>query len=487
MLASTNAHQPPDPHPTLPTRGNETNQKRVRSAHFIRLNPIVNPFALCLSSAGPVIYIDGMSNHQKRARHGSYLIQKPGSRNWYIQLRTGSKRLERSLGTPDRAQADILAGPMITAHRFALLAAKPRLELEWVHDFEPGREHAAPDGIGKIIATDKELIYIGHNGAILKTTDNGGYAKRLINMPMGAVLVGDSTPRPYPRRGSPVINLDGLEREAAPKKNDDDQILETYLSHANVTGYYAREARAVWSVFKTLHKPLKECDRNDGRKLVAYYESQGLKSASVKKKIGWIRSAVNLAIGEGKLKFNPFAGIVPKTDDAERRRPLDDADMVTCKDKLATLADADALLFRVLATTGMRLSEAFQIDGESIEDGARFVLIGTKTDQSLRRVPLPADLLSHLPVTIKGRLFTGATNAASKRLMEFLRDDCGITDPRKVLHSLRHRAQDRLRRAACPIDIRRELLGHDTVTVGESYGVGSPVPMLKEWIDRIGF
>jgi hypothetical protein len=40
--------------------------------------------------------------------------------------------------------------------------------------------------------------------------------------------------------------------------------------------------------------------------------------------------------------------------------------------------------------------------------------------------------------------------------------------------------------AECPIDIRRELLGHDTVTVGEG-GKGSPVPMLKEWIDRIGF
>jgi len=33
-------------------------------------------------------------------------------------------------------------------------------------------------------------------------------------------------------------------------------------------------------------------------------------------------------------------------------------------------------------------------------------------------------------------------------------DDCGIADPRKVVHSLRHRAQDRLRAAGCPEDVR---------------------------------
>jgi transposase-like protein len=41
------------------------------------------------------------------------------------------------------------------------------------------------------------------------------------------------------------------------------------------------------------------------------------------------------------------------------------------------------------------------------------------------------------------------SDAASKRLNRFL-DDIGITDPRKVAHSLRHRAQDRLRAAGCP-------------------------------------
>jgi hypothetical protein len=60
-------------------------------------------------------------------------------------------------------------------------------------------------------------------------------------------------------------------------------------------------------------------------------EAQGLKSASIRKKIGWLNSAVNLAIKEGRLMFNPFSSIVPKRDDEEKRLPLDDADVRNVK------------------------------------------------------------------------------------------------------------------------------------------------------------
>jgi hypothetical protein len=31
------------------------------------------------------------------------------------------------------------------------------------------------------------------------------------------------------------------------------------------------------------------------------------------------------------------------------------------------------------------------------------------------------------------------------------------------------------------------LLGHEKKTVAEGYGLGFPVPLLKRWIDKIGF
>ena len=147
---------------------------------------------------------------------------------------------------------------------------------------------------------------------------------------------------------------------------------------------------------------------------------------------------------------------------------------------------------RLLASTGIRLAEAYQIEAEEKENGVRFTIIGTKTDQSLRRVPFPAAVLPHLPKKISGPLFPryakDPADAASKRLGRFLRDDCGIADKAKVgAHSWRHRAQDRLRAAECPQDIRWALLGHEEQTVAEGYGEGFSVTLLKRWVDRIGF
>ena len=77
------------------------------------------------------------------------------------------------------------------------------------------------------------------------------------------------------------------ERRGATAKNADDQIRETYLKHAGAAGHYEREARAAWTPFKTLcNKPLKEADRDDGCKFAAHFEGEGLKSATVTKKIG---------------------------------------------------------------------------------------------------------------------------------------------------------------------------------------------------------
>ena len=146
-----------------------------------------------------------------------------------------------------------------------------------------------------------------------------------------------------------------------------------------------------------VRKPLKDATRDDGRKIVQHFEAQGLKSASIRKKIGWLNSAVNLAIKEGRLTFNPFSSIVPKRDDEEKRLPLDDADMRNVKRNFGRLDKSEQLLFRLLAATGMRLSEAFEINSELKERGVRYVVIGHKTEQSKRRVPLPANVLPYCP------------------------------------------------------------------------------------------
>jgi len=402
-------------------------------------------------------------------RKTDYLFLRDGSRNWQIKLQNPDGRIEKSLGTSDRAQAEILALPYIQEHKLRLLEARPGIQVAWQHRFAPGQEHVTPDG-ERVVADDRELIFLNHNGAIVRKEPNGEFTAAL----------------PPLREQKAIVRREDQRQRTA--TNADDDLIETYLKHKNVTGYYEREARAVWALYKQLTNgtPLRDASRDDGRKLVAYYEKQGRKSATIQKKIGWLNAAVNLAIDEAKLKFNPFSSIVPERDDKQRRLPLSETDIRNVKRNLDRLDESDQLLFRVLATTGMRLAEAFEIDGEMKERGCRYIIVGSKTSQSLRRVPLPAAVLPLLPRKLEGRLFPGDPAAASKRLNRFL-DNVGIRDRSKVVHSLRHRAQDRLRAAGCPEDCRWAILGHEKETVAEGYGEGFPVPMLKRWIDKIGF
>jgi integrase len=399
-----------------------------------------------------------------------YLFLRDGSRNWQIKLQhPGGERIEKSLGTPDRAQAEILALPYIQDHKVRLFEAKPGIQVTWLHRFAPGQEHITPDG-ERIVADDRELIFLNDNGAIVRKEPNGEFAVAL----------------PPLREQKAFVRRE--EQRQRTGTSPDDALIETYLKHKNVTGYYEREARAVWALYKQLTngKPLKDASRDDGRKLVEYYEKQDLKSATIQKKIGWLTAAVNLAIDEARLKFNPFSSIVPERDDKQRRLPLSEADIRNVKRNLDRLDEGDQQLFRVLAATGMRLSEAFEIDGEMKERGCRYIIVGRKTSQSLRRVPLPAVVLPFLPRKIEGLLFPGDPRAASKRLNRFL-NGVRIEDRRKVVHSLRHRAQDRLRAAGCPEDLRWAILGHEQKTVAAGYGEGFPVPLLRRWIDKIGF
>jgi hypothetical protein len=174
----------------------------------------------------------------------SHVFKRVGSDNWHVRLRNAEgRRAVESLGTSDAQEAVILALPKIAEHKARLLAARPRLEASWAWRLEPGREHVAPDGNGKIVATDRELIHIDHNGGILKIEPNGGPANRLVNWPMGAVIVGDTPTRQrltelrQRYKGATIINLAALERPAVAAKSADDAILETYLKHAEITGH----------------------------------------------------------------------------------------------------------------------------------------------------------------------------------------------------------------------------------------------------------
>ena len=154
------------------------------------------------------------------------------SRNWHIRLQAPGKRTEKSLGTPDRVQAELLALPLIAEHKAALLTARPRLDPAWVSQFPPGL-HVGPDG-GRPFATERELHHLDANGAVIRSEANGQLGYRTVNLPLGAVVhFGNPTlPMSEMRRMGPVFDLSKMMRPKVPTKNGDDVIFETYLQHA---------------------------------------------------------------------------------------------------------------------------------------------------------------------------------------------------------------------------------------------------------------
>ena len=424
-------------------------------------------------------------------RKVDYLFQRPGSTSWYIRFQEPGGDTVRSLHTSDRRTAEILALPLVAAHRQAVLSRRPSLEKTWQHALEPGREHAGPDG-GRIIATDRELIYLGHNGAITKTVPNGAPSFAIANP--GPLLARAREFKVFDDAEAGLIEPGPIadQRPVLATKNGDDALFEQFLKQKERGAKTEREARQMWEIFKTVvRKPLRSCTRDDGRALVAYLDDMNgspIKSTTLERKIVSLVALANFAIGEAKLTLNPFKSVVPKrkTDPADQRRPFKDDDMELIRANLSKLSAHDQLLLRVVAATGMRLGEATSIDHEETEGGLRFCVVGTKTEASRRRVPFPADLLPHLPAKITGPLFAGKSNTISQRLNRFIRDVCGIADRGKVVHSFRHRAQDRLRAAEVPQDQRWGVLGHEEKSISEGYGEGFSVAQLRKAIDQIG-
>lgn len=441
------------------------------------------------------IYTRGM----KPKRKTDHIFQRPQSTSYYVRLRDANgRRFVQSLHTNDRREAEIKASPLIAEHKTRLLAARPHIIDVWVHKLEPGRKHVGEDG-GEIIATEKELIYIRHNGAVIKTEPNGGPGIQLVSRdPLTvqslarAILESDAE-----AFGGP------LERPTVAVKNSDDALLETYLKHNGIDGLREKQARDIWHVFKSVvNKPIKECTTDDGRAIIVHLEEQAggeIKSATLRRRMVPLVATVNLAIKEGKLTIvNPFSGVIPKRDDEEERDAFNDNDMKLIRANLHRLSKSDQLLVRLLATTGLRREEAFEIDHEQMENGIRFVTIGSKTPQSVRRVPFPKDLLPHLPKKITGQLIPGRMDTAGKRLREWL-TEIGVINPdddeRNIapMHSFRHRAAQRMRAAGVPEDVREAVGGwangkkkKTSRKYGNKHGAGYPLAVLKKAIDKIG-
>src|SRR5665213_1644147 len=149
-----------------------------------------------------------------------YLFQRPGSSNWWIKLQSPGKRIEKSLRTRDKKEAEIKASPLINQHKTALLDARPRIETVWRYEYQPSPDMQDATNGERVLASATELKFYGPDGKLLRTAANGGPASQIENLER---RLGISFPVP--------IELTDEAKARAKPKTDDDQVLETYITH----------------------------------------------------------------------------------------------------------------------------------------------------------------------------------------------------------------------------------------------------------------
>lgn len=445
------------------------------------------------------------------ARPGGYLYQRKGSQNWYLRLQypTGAmrsaaaallgrevpKKIEKSLHTMDRREAEVLAGPEVLEHKRFLLAfshmmnpgQRRRLSLEDHAVIEaayttpsrqkividplpplhaPGSTIRSDDG-SMIIATADELIFLDPQGNQLKTEPNINTAIKTI-------------PRTEMTAGPPA---EFWRAKTVRGPDVDHEIVETWIEERAPAKTHANAARNMLRLFRevTGNKSFADADRDDAKLLVEELKRQGNVSATIKSKLSGLVAAINLEMSKKKprVKFNAFSGVAKRDpNDTTNRLALDDDDVAKMEARLDLFTADELLMWQFCLRTGMRPAEVYAIHEEFSEKLAhnphtgkpfscRFIWINrSKNEASTRRIPLPSGLIPYLPPKIEGPMFVETLDNILGRINDKMRE-VGITsiDPktkreRKVFYCTRHRCRTRLSDGGIDEKVERWIMGH---------------------------
>ena len=251
-------------------------------------------------------------------------------------------------------------------------------------------------------------------------------------------------------------------------------------------------------------KDLKDYVRSDATKFRDYLFTKGLNGASVARIFGTVRAVINLALSEFGLSIiNPFSNVYfDQSHGVKKRLPIKPEDIKKVQEECYKANDDKRWLIALIADTGMRLAEGAGLLKSDfiIKDGIQCVSIkphswrSLKTASSERIIPLvgsskwaaeqilaqPGYNQFAFPIYNDG-IRTNA-NSASAALNKWLKIRLG---PSYSIHSFRHSMRDRLRSIECPNDIVDQIGGWLTQGVGNSYGLGYPICIQLNWMNKL--
>ncbi|MBD9454056.1 tyrosine-type recombinase/integrase [Rhizobium sp. RHZ02] len=261
-------------------------------------------------------------------------------------------------------------------------------------------------------------------------------------------------------------------------------------------------AREFKAALNDMPPALPDLRREHGRAVRDFMLTEKARSPeSVERYLNTVRAIINMAIKEFDLECgNPFMGLEVKKDPTatrkNKRHPLPTDVLRNVTERIHGHAGKELqVIWDMLAGTGCRPSEVTGLRVEDVHVGGPLPHIRiewhdqrrVKDEITQRWVPLVGAALSAaraaLELTTTGKrhkdtaahmLFPtygrmggagGASNVIIPKHMRLI-----TTNPKHVLHSLRHNAKDTLRKAGVALEVQNMILGQTNGGVGEGYG-----------------
>jgi len=284
--------------------------------------------------------------------------------------------------------------------------------------------------------------------------------------------------------------------------------LEVYLLHKGKgrpkTFRVAAERSCNYLIGLCGNKPLSHYTRQDALQFRDWLIVRGLTGSSITRNFSYLKAVINFALSEYALDIrNPFVGVYhDRSAGVLVRKPIPIEAIRNVQSECHAIDDDMRWLIALISDTGMRLAEGAGLlkeDLVGLDTDLPCVRVtkhpwrNLKTSSSERHIPLIGEALwaakriveadngSDFAFPRYNRTSPTAANSASAALNKWLKQyvPAGCT-----MHSFRHSMRDRLRAVQCPADMTDQIGGWTTDGVGQGYGSGYPLSVLREWLEK---
>ena len=251
-----------------------------------------------------------------------------------------------------------------------------------------------------------------------------------------------------------------------------------------------------------------EYSRVEVRKLIDEHIEAGLKTQSIKRRLGSIRAMINkvtleLELREDKVHAFEKPDIPGLGEDAENRKEFTFDQLQELRSIKAGRSSEVVWLIHLMLETGMRIKECCGLrkDDVSLDGNTPYLRINKnpfrrlKTKQSKRFIPLVGVALeavkeateangddwlfpAYIDTDKKDSKNSNASAAINKRIKSVLGEDAA------TCHGFRHTMQTRLRQASCPKDIRDELGGWSK-SISDQYGSTADIENKARYLNDV--